>query len=90
MAFECILYILEQSPPGPLPLDAMQEEHDTLKNEKMMTYKHVALYGLLWAMKFIGNMKSTLMQRKSYFTYKSCLVNKVGLLDMRYLSGFLC
>ena len=39
-------------------------------------------------MKFIGNMRSTLMQRKSYFTYKSCLVNKVELLDMRYLSGF--
>ena len=34
LASECILYVLEQSPPGPLPLDAMQEEHDTLKKWK--------------------------------------------------------
>ena len=31
LASERILYVLEQSPLGPLPLDAMQEEHDTLK-----------------------------------------------------------
>ena len=31
LASKCILYVLEQSPPRPLPLDAMQEEYDTLK-----------------------------------------------------------
>ena len=31
LAFECILYVLEQSSPGLLLLDAIQEEHDTLK-----------------------------------------------------------
>ena len=31
LASERILYVLEQIPPKPLPLDAMQEEHDTLK-----------------------------------------------------------
>ena len=34
LASERILYILEQSSPGPLPLDAMQEEQDTLKKLK--------------------------------------------------------
>ena len=34
LASEHILYVLEQSPLGPLPLDAMQEEHDTLKKWK--------------------------------------------------------
>ena len=46
LASEHILYVLEQSPPEPLPLDAMQEEHDTFKNGKMMTDKHIALSGL--------------------------------------------
>ena len=31
LASKHILYVLEQSPPGPLPLDAMQEEYGTLK-----------------------------------------------------------
>ena len=34
LASERILFVLEQSPPGPLPLDAMQEEYDTLKKWK--------------------------------------------------------
>ena len=34
LASERILYVLEQSPLGPLPLDAMQEEYDTLKKQK--------------------------------------------------------
>ena len=34
LASEHILYVVEQSPPGLLPFDAMQEEHDTLKKWK--------------------------------------------------------
>ena len=47
LASEHILYVLKQSPPGPLPPNVMQEECDTLKNGKMMTCKLVALCGLL-------------------------------------------
>ena len=46
LASERILYVLKQSPPGPLPPNVMQEECDTLKNGKMITYKHIALCGL--------------------------------------------
>ena len=44
LAYEKILYVLEQIIPGPLPEHASQEEQEALR--RTMTYKHVALCGL--------------------------------------------